>query len=110
MREERYGAMKEPFEGITAALESVTRIAERLPEDSGGGSVLRSARQLKQTFVQRESIEPAVSKLQDTVSRLSESVRRSGSQPRPQDRLVNQLDTVIAEHLLPELRRVGFDV
>ena len=102
--------MREPFEGINAALESVTRIAERLPEESGGSSVVRSAHNLKQTFAQREPVEPAVSNLRHTVSRLSETVRGSGRDPRPQDRLVNQLDTVIAEHLLPELRRVGFDV
>lgn len=103
--------MREPFGGITAALETVTSIAERLPDQSEVRSVLRSARQLEQTFAQRESIEPAVSRLQSSVSRLTETTEREDRNTHGQHAaLVNQLDMAIAERLLPELRRVGFDV
>ena len=95
--------MKEPFEGIAAALDRVTSIAERLPE----GVVRSSARELQQTFAQRGSIEPAVRTLRTSISRLTESSPQGFV---PQERIVSQLDSVIAEHLLPELRRVGFDV
>ena len=95
--------MKEPFEGIAAALDRVTSIAERLPDDV----VRSSARELQQTFVQRGSVEPAVNRLQRSVSRLTQDARRGAV---PQEKIVSQLDSVIAEQLLPELRRVGFDV
>ena len=95
--------MKEPFEDIDAALDRVTSIAERVPDDV----VRSSARQLKQTFAQRGSVEPAVTRLQKSVSRLTAG---AGRDTAPQERIVSQLDSVIAEQLLPELRRVGFDV
>ena len=103
--------MGEPFGGITEALETVTSIAERLPNQSDVQSVLRSARQLERTFAQRESIEPAVIRLQSSVSRLSETSAPADRSAHGQHAaLVSQLDTAIAERLLPELRRVGFDV
>jgi hypothetical protein len=95
--------MKEPFSGIAAALDQVTSIAERLPDDV----VRSSARELKQAFAQRGSVEPAVGRLQRSVSRLSQS---AGPGSARQEKIVSQLDAVIADQLLPELRRVGFDV
>jgi hypothetical protein len=94
--------MKEPFEQIAAALDHVASIAERVPDDV----VRSSARELQRTFAERGSVEPAVGRLQSSVSRLSR-----GEQPRTGERkIVRQLDTAIAEQLIPELRRVGFDV
>jgi hypothetical protein len=94
--------MKEPFEEIAAALDQVTRIAERVPDDV----VRSSARDLQRTFAERGSVEPAVGRLQNSLSRLShDEHRRSQGQ-----KIVSQLDAAIAEQLLPELRRVGFDV
>ena len=93
--------MKEPFEEIAAALDRVTSIAERVPDH-----VVRiSARELRRTFAERGSVEPAVGRLRNILSRLSQEERRSREQ-----QIVSQLDAAIAEHLLPELRRVGFDV
>ena len=86
--------MKEPFGQIAAALDQVASIAERVPDDV----VRLSARELQRTFAERGSVEPAVGRLQNSVSRLS------------RERIVNQLDSAIAEQLIPELRRVGFDV
>ena len=93
--------MKEPFEEIAAALDRVTSIAERVPDDV----VRSSARELRRTFAERGSVEPAVGRLQNSLSRLSQDERRSREQ-----KIVSQLDAAIAEQLLPELRRVGFDV
>ena len=94
--------MKEPFEQIAAALDRVASIAERVPDDV----VRSSARELQRTFAERGSVEPAVGRLQHSVSRLSH-----GAPPRAgEQRIVSQLDTAIAEQLIPELRRVGFDV
>jgi hypothetical protein len=92
--------MKEPFEEIAAALDQVTRIAERVPDDV----VQSSARELQRTFTERGSVEPAVGRLQSSLSRLSHDEQRR------EQKIVRQLDAVIAEQLLPELRRVGFDV
>ena len=65
-----------------------------------------SARDLQRTFAERGSVEPAVGRLQNSLSRLS-----GGEQRRAAERkIVTQLDSAIAEQLLPELRRVGFDV
>jgi hypothetical protein len=91
--------MKEPFEQIAAALDQVTSIAECVPDDV----VRSSARELKRTFAARGSVEPAVGRLQSSLSRLSRDEQR-------ERKIVSQLDAVIAEQLLPELRRVGFDV
>ena len=93
--------MKEPFEEIAAALDRVTSIAERVPDDV----VRTSARELRRTFAERGSVEPAVGRLQNSLSRLSKDERLSREQ-----KIVSQLDAAIAEQLLPELRRVGFDV
>jgi hypothetical protein len=93
--------MKEPFEQIAAALNQVASIAERVPDDV----VRRSARELQRTFAERGSVEPAVGRLRNSVSRSRDE------HPRPaEQKIVNQLDTAIAEQLIPELRRVGFDV
>ena len=94
--------MKEPFEQIAAALDQVTSIAERVPDDV----VRSSARELKRTFAARGSVEPAVGRLQNSLSRLSQDEQRRASEHK----IVSQLDAAIAEQLLPELRRVGFDV
>jgi hypothetical protein len=94
--------MKEPFEQIAAALDRVTSIAERVPDDV----VRSSARDLQRTFAERGSVEPAVGRLQNSLSRLSQDEQRRAAERK----IVTQLDAVIAEQLLPELRRVGFDV
>ena len=92
--------MNEPFKNIAAALDRVTSIAEHVPDDV----VKSSARELQRTFVERGSVEPAVDRLQSSVSRLAKD------EEPPHGKIVRQLDAVIAEQLLPELRRVGFDV
>jgi hypothetical protein len=92
--------MKEPFKDIAAALDRITSIAERVPDDV----VRSSARELQRTFDERGSVEPAVGRLRSSVSRLAKD-----EQP-PDARIVSQLDSAIDNHLLPELRRVGFDV
>ena len=92
--------MNEPFKHIAAALDRVASIAERVPDDV----VQSSARELQRTFAERGSVEPAVDRLQSSVSRLAKK-----DQPLP-GQIVSQLDAVIAEQLLPELRRVGFEV
>jgi len=94
--------MKEPFEEIAAALDHVTSIAERVPDDV----VRSSARHLRRTFAERGSVEPAVGRLQNSLSRLSRDEQRRS----PEEKIVSQLGAAIAEQLLPELRRVGFDV
>jgi hypothetical protein len=93
-------AMNELFKDIADALDRVTSIAESLPDDV----VKVSARELQRTFAERGSVEPAVGRLQSSVSRLART-----KQPR-QEKIVSQLDAAIADQLLPELRRVGFDV
>ena len=94
--------MKEPFEEIAAAIDHVTSIAERVPDDV----VRSSARELQRTFAERGSVEPAVGRLRSSLSRLSGDQHRRGTERK----VVTQLDAAIAEQLLPELRRVGFDV
>jgi len=95
--------MNEPFARIAAALDRVSSIAEHVPDDV----VRLSARELKRTFAQHGSVEPAVTRLRRSVSRLAQD---GGGGAAQQETVVSQLDSVIAEQLLPELRRVGFDV
>ena len=92
--------MNEPFKNIAAALDQVTSIAERVPDDV----VKSSARELRRAFDERGSVEPAVGRLRSSVSRLT-----TEQQP-PREKILSQLTSAIAEQLLPELRRVGFDV
>ncbi len=94
--------MKEPFEEIAAALDYVTSIAGRVPDDV----VRSSARELQRTFAERGSVEPAVGRLRHSLTRLSRDEQRRSQELR----IISQLDAAIAEQLLPELRRVGFDV
>jgi hypothetical protein len=93
--------MNEPFQDITAALDRITSIADRVPDDV----VRSSARELQRTFDERGSVEPAVGRLRSSVSRFA----KRDEQPW-KAKIVSQLDSAIAEQLLPELRRVGFDV
>jgi hypothetical protein len=51
-------------------------------------------------------VEPAVGRLRNSLSRLSGEQQRRATEWK----VVTQLDAAIAEQLLPELRRVGFDV
>ena len=74
--------MKEPFKDIAAALDRVTSIAERVPDDV----VKSSARDLQRAFAERGSVEPAVDRLQHSLSRLARNeqpphakIRLSGS-------------------------------
>ena len=94
--------MKEPFEQIAAALNRVASIAERVPDDV----VRSSARELQRTFAERGSVESAVGRLQNSLSRLSRDERPRAAEQK----IVSQLDSAIVEQLIPELRRVGFDV
>ena len=92
--------MNEPFKNIAEALDRIASIAERVPDDV----VQTSARELQRTFAERGSVEPALDRLQTSVSRLARA-----SVPQ-RERILSQLDAAIAEQLLPELRRVGFEV
>lgn len=97
-----------------AAIELVLARVERLAKDLRADPdrhVLRSANELREAFSGRLAIEPAVARVRDSVQMLR-TANRDGSRREFQRRArgVDNLQELMEQELLPELRRVGFDV
>jgi hypothetical protein len=95
---------------IVTVLARVECLAGELQHDADG-HVRRSASELRVAFEAHSAIEPAVARVRDSVDMLRRANRdgcRRESQRRAQgvDRFVH----VVEQELLPNLRRVGFDV
>ena len=75
------------------------------------GQVLRSASALRDAFSARREIEPAVARVRDSVH-LLRGVKHQGTRRQMQRHTdgVNHLEEVMEGELVPELRRVGFNV
>lgn len=98
------------LEQIEVILGRIECLAEQLHADSHG-HVRRSATELRDAFDTRRAIEPAVARVLDSISMLRRTTHdgpRREFQRRAQR--LDHLEHVIAEDLLPHLRRVGFDV
>lgn len=102
--------MNDTLVKIDMVLARIERLAEALQADPDG-HVSRSANELRTAFSSRAAIEPAVARVRDSMLML-----RGGNHDGPRrefQRLahgVDYLEDVMTRELLPELRRVGFDV
>ena len=94
---------------IDVVLARIERLAGELEADPDH-RVLRSANELREAFGARRAIEPAVARVRDGVHMLRsdehEDPREFQRPAHDVDRLVHVMDW----ELLPELRRVGFNV
>lgn len=99
------------FVRIETALEALGLYAARLPANDAAAHVRRSVEELHVAFTSRAELEPAVGRVIRSLLML-ETSGRSG-QRRDYRRSVSGLDALVnafETRLLPELRRVGFDV
>jgi hypothetical protein len=95
---------------IEMVLARIERLAEGLHRDPDR-HVLRSANELRAAFCARLAIEPAVARVRDGLDMLR-SGDRAGTRREFKRRAhgVDHLEQVVEQELLPELRRVGFNV
>jgi hypothetical protein len=95
---------------IEAILTRIEALAVELRADPDG-HVRRSVGELRAAFHAREAVEPAVVRVRDSVEMLrrnNEDGSRREFQRRAQG--LDHLQDVIADELLPHLRRMGFEV
>lgn len=102
--------MTGPLAQIDTVLARIERLAGTLCVDPGG-HVLRSASELRAVFDRRGAIEPAVARVRDSVHMLRRG-NHDGCRREFQRRArgVDHLQEVVEGELLPNLRRIGFDV
>lgn len=95
---------------IVTVLARVERLAAQL-EDNGEGHVRRSATELRAAFEARTAIEPALARVRGSVDMLKRA-NHEGCRREFQRRAhgVDHFEQVVEQELLPNLRRVGFDV
>jgi hypothetical protein len=91
---------------IVRVLARIERLAEQLQDDADG-QVHRSATELRVAFEERIAIEPALARVRGSVDML----RRANDDGCRREFLgVDHFEQVVEQELLPDLRRVGFDV
>ena len=102
--------MDEKLAEIDVVLARIERLAEDLVQDPDH-HVLRSANELRTAFCSRLAIEPAVSRIRDGLDMLR-SGNHVGTRREFNRRAhgVDHLEQVMEHELLPQLRRVGFNV
>jgi hypothetical protein len=99
------------FAGVVIALAKVTTIAERLLNGDAEGHVRRSIEEFAFAFARREAIGPAVARMRNSIVMLHDSRDAGPRRAFERDKaLIHDLDAAIEERLLPELRRLGFDL
>ena len=95
---------------IDLVLARLAQLASELQADPDE-HVRRSAADLRAAFSGREAIEPAVARVRDSVRVLQRSyVDDSGPESRYRSHGADYLEDLMERELLPELRRIGFDV
>jgi hypothetical protein len=102
--------MDSQFAEIDTVVTRVEQLAEELQVDPDG-HVRRSATELRAAFSGRGAIEPAVARMRESV-RMLRRENQEGSR-REFQRLAHGLDylqQVVERELLPNLRRIGFEV
>jgi hypothetical protein len=99
------------FAGVVIALAKVTMIAERLLDGDAEGHVRRSIDEFVVAFARREAIGPAVARLRNSIVMLHDCRDTGSRRAFEQDRLLIQdLNAAVEDRLLPELRRLGFEL
>ena len=102
--------MPQQFEQIDRTIARIVNLAADLRADPDG-HVRRSVQELRDTFETRGPVEPAVSRVRESLSMLQagnqQGLRREFQRRAPG---VDQLSQVVEQELLPDLRRLGFDL
>ena len=88
---------------IDGLLGRIAHLADQLGEDPDQ-HLHRAVLELREAFDDRRAIEPAFARMRETVRMLrrGELIRRRSG--------LDALDEVVERELLPQLRRVGFDL
>ncbi len=100
--------------GKLANVETMLAHIERLAEDlraDPDGHVRRSVAELRTAFAERRPVEPAVTRMRDSVQMLSRD-NREGARREFQRRATGlaHLGEIIEQDLMPQLRQLGFEV
>lgn len=98
-----------PFADVEAALQRLAQLADELLEADANGDVRSSVERLRCAFAGREQLEPAVAGVLRSVQALAlpAAARRQAPADAPE---VDRVSSALRLQLLPELRRIGFDV
>jgi hypothetical protein len=100
-------AMLVQIDGILGRIE---RLANQLRADPDR-SVYRSALELRAAFEHRKAIEPAFGRMRESVRMLRRGNQdESRREYRRRASSLDCLDDVVEHELLPQLRRIGFEV
>lgn len=102
--------LSDNFPQIDVVLARIERLAAGLRADPDG-DVRRSTIELRAAFDTRNEIEPALARVRSSVNMLR-THNHDGSRREFQRRAhgVDHLEQIVENELVPELRRVGFDV
>jgi uncharacterized protein (DUF2342 family) len=102
--------MNDTLAEIDTLLTRIERLSEELQTDPDG-HVHRSTAELRAAFEGRRAIEPAVARVRESIVMLRTG-NRDGPRREFQRRAhgVDYLETVLDRELLPNLRRLGFEV
>jgi hypothetical protein len=98
------------LDSIETVMQRIERLADELLADPDS-HVHRSTSELRAAFQSRGPVEPAVSRMRDSIAMLRQA-NHEGSRREFQRRAqgLDHLDDVIVRELLPLLRRMSFDV
>lgn len=110
LSESEYRPMHDKLNHVDAILERIAQLAGELKNDPDG-HVRRSIDELREAFTTRGAMEPAVARVRQSIDMLRagdlEGARREFQRRAPG---LNHLSDVIEQELLPDLRRLGFDL
>lgn len=102
--------MDPTFAGVDTILTRMVQLADELRADPDG-HVRRSVEELRNAFDTRAAMEPAVARVRRSMALLAASnreVSRREFQRRAQG--LDHLGYIVDHELLPDLRRLGFEV
>lgn len=102
--------MNHPLEQVESTLVRLATLAGELRADPGG-RVRRSVEDLRAAFTARGAIEPAMARVRDSMD-LLRTGNHEGSRAEFARRTpgLDPLGDIVEQELLPDLRRLGFEV
>ena len=110
LSESEYRPMHDKLSHVDGILARIAQLAGELKNDPDG-HVRRSIDELREAFTTRGAMEPAVARVRHSIDVLRagdlEGARREFQHRAPG---LNHLSDVIEQELLPDLRRLGFDL
>ena len=102
--------MNDDLTRLEAILARIAGLADHLPVDPDG-YVHRSASELRAAFQERRAVEPPLTRMRASIEMLRQ---HNHDGPRREFRRrahdLDHIEAVLSNELLPQLRRIGFDV